>query len=299
MGHEHTHTHHGSGSLKAAFFLNLGFTLLELVGGLLTNSVAIISDALHDLGDTLSLGMSWYLSNLSEKGGDRNFSYGYRRFSLLGALINAAALIVGGVLVLSEAVPRLMNPEPTSAPGMIALALVGIGVNGLAAWRLRSEESLNARMVGLHLLEDVLGWVAVLVVSIVLLFSDLYILDPLLSVLITALVLYRVISRLRETGSLFLQGVPGGFDLSAFEAKLRAIDHVIDSHHTHVWSLDGQHHVLTTHLIVPAGSSASLLCDVKSAAIAHIDQIPGMEFEHTTIEIEFEDEPCRQRPEHG
>ncbi len=161
MAHDHSHAghhhHHAGNNIKVAFFLNLGFTILELIGGVWINSVAIMSDALHDLGDSLSLGLAWYFEKLSKKGSDQHFSYGYKRFSLLGAVINSVILLVGSFIILSEAIPRLWNPEEVNAPGMIGFALLGILVNGAAVLRLKQGSSVNERVIRLHLHEDVLG----------------------------------------------------------------------------------------------------------------------------------------------
>ncbi|MEJ2447304.1 MAG: cation diffusion facilitator family transporter, partial [Anaerolineales bacterium] len=181
MSHPHDHTHTHTENIRVAFFLNLGFTLFEVIGGLYTNSLAILSDALHDLGDSFSLGMAWYLERHSHKESDVKYSYGYRRFSLLAALINTIVLIAGSIYILSEAIPRLLHPEHSNAGGMVVLAVVGIAVNGFAALRVRSEGSLNAQVISWHLLEVVLGWAAVLIVSISLLITDIHILDPILN----------------------------------------------------------------------------------------------------------------------
>lgn len=289
----HHHSHDTSGSLKIAFFLNLGFTLLEIVGGIWTNSMAIVADALHDLGDSFSLGLAWFLDRYSHKGRDKNYSYGYRRYSLLGALINTIVLIVGSLIIFYEAIPRILQPEPTNAVGMVGFAIVGIIVNGVAVWRVRGDESMNAQVVGWHLLEDVLGWVAVLIVSIVLLFTDFYILDPLLSILITLFVLYNVIKRLYQTMSIFLQAVPDGVDIEKIQDELEAIERVKSVHHTHAWSLDGEHHVLSTHLVVADDATKEEILRVKREAI---ELTTGTEdFEHITIEVEYEDEDCRMK----
>lgn len=288
MAHEHHH-HHNGGNLKVAFFLNLGFTLLEIVGGLWTNSLAILSDSVHDLGDSLSLGIAWYLEHYSGRAEDHKYSYGYRRFSLLGALINTIILVIGGLLVLSEAVPRLMNPEPTNAPGMVLFSIVGILINGAAALRLKDEHGFNARVAALHLLEDVLGWTAVLIASITLLFTDLYILDPLLSMLITLYVLYNVIGNLRKTLALFLQAVPENVSIDEIETRLLGLEAVQSIHHTHVWSIDGEHHVLTTHVVVSESATRENERCIKEE-IRAIGK--DMDFTHTTIEIEYGDAEC-------
>ncbi len=293
MSHVHQHHHQdkqSNNNLRLAFFLNLGFTLLEIVGGFYTNSIAILSDALHDLGDSISLGLAWYFSNYAEKAADEEFSYGYRRFSMLGALINALVLIGGSLWVLASAVPRLLNPEPTNASGMIVFAVVGILVNGSAAYRLRGDQSLNAQVVSWHLLEDVLGWIAVLLVSIILLFVDWYILDPILSVLITLYILYNVFGKLRRTGRLFLQAAPEQINLPALKREILDLELVQDLHHTHLWSLDGEHHVFTAHLVVPAETSKAAASELKRQVA---ERIQTAAFEHMTIEIEFGEHDCR------
>jgi cobalt-zinc-cadmium efflux system protein len=290
----HSHQHHSNSNIRTAFLLNLSFTILEIIGGTLTNSVAILSDALHDLGDSISLGAAWYLENFSKKAASKKYSYGYGRFSLLGALINALVLIIGSVFVLAEAIPRLMNPEQSNATGMIIFAFVGIAVNGVAAMRLKDEHSMNARVVALHLMEDVLGWVAVLVVGVTLLFVDIPILDPILSVLITLYVLYNVVVNFRKTIKLFLQGIPDEIDLEDIEKHLLAIEGVSSAHNPHVWSLDGEHHVLTIHLIVPDETDKNDTIRIKheSKAIAE-----SLDMTHITVEIEYECEECILRPE--
>lgn len=290
--HTHALAHDSNNSLRTAFFLNLAFTLLEIVGGFWTNSMAILSDAVHDLGDSVSLGMAWYLERYSRRGKDNRFSYGYRRFSLLGAMLNIVILLAGGLVIISEAVPRLLNPEHSNAQGMVLFAIVGILVNGAAVLRLRGGQSLNAQVVAWHLLEDVLGWVAVLIVSVILLFWDIHILDPLLSILITLYVLFNVLRNLKRTAALFLQAVPENIDMAALEGRLLALDKVCSVHHTHIWSLDGEHHVLTAHVVVAENATRDDIMVVKQQANA---LAAHYRLEHTTLEIEYEDEDCRMK----
>lgn len=289
MSHNHTNDHADSNDLRLAFALNLGFTILEIIGGALINSIAIMSDALHDLGDSLSLGLAWYLQHLSKKESDNRYSYGYRRFSLLGAFINSVVLLAGSLYILTEAIPRLLDPESFDAPGMIAFASLGIVVNGLAVLRLRNTQSSNAQVVGLHLLEDVLGWVAVLIVGIVSLFVDVPILDPILSLMITTFVLFNVLSRLRQSVRLFLQAIPESIDLSGIEQTLRQIDGVRSTHHTHIWSLDGEHNVFTTHLVVADDTKPAAIMRIRTQAN---EAITDLHMEHITVAIEYESENC-------
>ena len=284
---EHSHTH--GDNLKLAFFLNLAFTVLEIVGGLWTNSLAILSDSLHDLGDSLSLGLAWYLERYSKRGEDSSFTYGYRRFSLVGALLNTIILLVGSIFIISEAIPRLFAPEHSNAQGMAILAVVGIAVNGIAVLRLREDKGFNARVVAWHLLEDVLGWVAVLAVSIVLYFSDIHVLDPLLSILIAFYILFNVARNLKKTLALFLQAVPEDMNPEAIGRGIEALPGVESTHHLHAWSLEGESHVLTMHVVVDEAAQQDHVIELRKKIRA---LLKGEDLEHVTIEIEYGPNDC-------
>ena len=181
--HDHSHSSEQSSQrIGWAFALNVGFTIIEFAGGMLTNSTAIMADAVHDLGDSLSIGSAWILNRLAHKEASASFTYGYKRLSLLGALINGVVLILGSFWVLLQAIPRLFDPVMPAVEGMLGLAILGVAVNGFAAYKLSAGTTLNERVLNWHLLEDVLGWVAVLIVSIVLMFAEIPILDALLAV---------------------------------------------------------------------------------------------------------------------
>ncbi len=284
---EHDHEHGREGNIKIAFFLNLFFTILEIIGGLWTNSMAILSDALHDLGDSISLGMAWYFEKYSQKGPDEFFSFGYARFSLLGALINSMVLIIGSILVLSRSIPRIFQPESVNAEGMLVFAILGIAINGLAAIRLRKGTSLNEKVVSWHLLEDVLGWIAVLAVSIALLFIDLPILDPILSILITLFVLFNVIKNIKAVMHVFLQGVPKKYSIGEIEDQIRKVSGVVSVYHTHIWSLEGEKNQLTTHIIVDDLISRDDIISMKKEIQEAVRQ-SGIE--HVTIQVDYQGE---------
>jgi len=288
--HIHGHHHSVSGRIGVAFFLNFFFTIIEFVGGWLTNSTAIMADAVHDLGDTLSIGMGWVLSKLSDKGADTHFSYGYRRLSLLGALINSVVLIAGSVWVLIEAIPRLLSPEMPHAEGMFGLAILGVVVNGYAAYKLSDGKTLNERVLNWHLIEDVLGWVAVLIVSVVLMFVDWPILDPLLSIAFTSFILFNVMRTLKTTIKLFLQATPDQELREQIYQQLLSVEQVADVHHLHLWSLDGEHHVLTVHLVL----NQCLDNEVQQRIKADLAEgLKSYQLAHTTIEFEQPEERCR------
>jgi len=306
MSNNHNHIHQSSSlssgsnvsstkNFRTVFILNFAFTLFEIAGGIFTNSIAIISDALHDLGDSISIGLAWFLEKYSHKKRDNKYTYGYGRFSLLGALINAVVLVVGSTFVLANAIPRIIHPQETNAKGMIIFAVVGVLVNGAAVIKLKNEDSMNAKVLMLHLLEDVLGWIAILAVAITLLFYPMYILDAILSIVITFYILFNVIMNLRKTISLFLQATPEHINIEDIDRKLISIDKVISSHHTHVWSLDGANHILTTHLIVNKSTTRDEIVKIKLKCKQLFEDL---KLTHLTIEIELEDETCLMTDNH-
>lgn len=291
----HTHSHHShthrsaSGNISLAFFLNLIFAFIELAGGLFTNSVAILSDALHDFGDSLSLGVAWYLQKLSKKGRDKEYTYGYKRFSLLGALFISTVLLVGSFFVIKECAERFMNPQVPNAQGMFFLAIFGIVINGFAALRLTRGGSISERAVSLHMLEDVFGWVAVLVVSIVMMFVDLPVLDPALSIGISIWVLYNVYKNLRETFRVFLQQAPQDVNIGQLQQSLLAIEGISSIHDIHLWSLDGESNVMTLHVVIKEDLSVADSHALKSRIRILLNE---KKIAHATIEIESIGEEC-------
>lgn len=288
MGHHHDHNHSES-NIKVAFFLNLIFTIIEIVGGLLTNSLAILSDALHDLGDSLSLGLSWYFQRISHTGRTKNFSYGYKRFSLLGATINAIILLVGSVFILMHAIPEMFNPEETDAKGMMYLSILGIIVNGAAVLRVRKGETLNEQVVSLHLLEDVLGWIAVLIGSIVMMYFDAPFIDPLLSIMISVYVLFNIYKNLKQSLRVILQGIPENVSIDVIREKLIKMPEIVEIHDCHVWSMDGRYNVMTIHLQLAKDLKLSEQAVLK-LKVRHL--LKNNSIDHMTIEFEGEDENC-------
>lgn len=289
MAHSHHGHSHGPSSeqrIGTAFFLNLAFTLIEIVGGIWTNSMAILSDALHDLGDSIALGLTWHFARVSKRRGDETFTFGYRRFSLLGALVMSIVLFAGGMVVLFEAIPRILSPERTNVQGMFALAIVGVLVNGIAALRMHGGRSVGERLVTWHFVEDVLGWVAVLIASIVMWFRDIPILDPILSIGITLYVLWNVAKRLKETLSILLQAAPSDVDLGMVEEQIRRTQGVCDVHHTHLWTQDGEHHVLTAHIVAVNTASYE---EVSALRRTIKEDLKSLGIRHATIEVEAND----------
>ena len=285
----HEHHHHDVKNIKVAFFLNLFFTLLEIVGGFFTNSMAILSDAVHDLGDCLSLGLAWYFQKIANKGSDSSYSYGYKRFSLLGAIINSIVLTVGSIFILTEAIPRIFHPEKTQAVGMFLLAFVGILVNGLAFLRLKHGSSLNEKVVSLHFLEDILGWIAILVGAVLIYFLNILFIDPVLSVGIALYVLFNVYKNIRETLHIILQGIPADIDVAEITENLQQFKGIEHIHDLHVWSVDGNYNILTVHVVTNKSLEIEKITELKSKIRNSLKQ-KGIQ--HATIEFETTDERC-------
>lgn len=296
MAHEHRHAHaHGSmdhaggaGNLRLAFFFNLAFTLIEVAGGFWTQSMAVLSDALHDLGDSLVLGAAWYLSNLAVRGRDGKYSYGYGRYSMLGGWLTALVLAIGSLVLMVFTLSKIGGPHEPHAKGMMLLAVFGLAMNGIAAWRLHGGHSLNEQGAFLHLMEDVLGWAAVLVGAVIIHFTGLGIVDPLLSVAINVFVLFNAVKTLRKGTGILMQRLPEGFDEEAITTALQGLPHVVGSHDQHAWTLDGEYVVLTVHLEVDTTDA-----DERSRLTATArEMLQGMGVHHATIELEQPKDPC-------
>lgn len=297
MAHDHGHHHHHHNfddnekpkNIIVAFWVNTGFALLEIAGGFYTNSVAILSDAVHDLGDSLSLGFAYYFHKKSRQKGDEKFNYGYRRFSLLGAFINSLILTVSSVFIIRESVLRIFEPEQPDTTGMLVLAFIGIAVNGYALLRLRKGGSINEKVVSLHFMEDVLGWVAVLLGSIVMMFADVPVLDPVLSILIAGYILFNVYKNIKATFRIFLQGRPESVDEAEIRKKILSIPGVRGLHDLHFWTLDGQYNVMTLHVVVGQEQTSEQREKIKNE-VKH--SLQHLEIQHSTVEIEPDNHNC-------
>ena len=285
MSHHH-HTPTSAARILVAFLLNLCFSVLELIGGILTGSVAILSDALHDLGDAVGIGCSFFLERKSRKAPDATHTYGYLRYSVLGGLITTVILLVGSCIVIYNAVLRLLNPTAIDYDGMLIFAVVGVAVNLAAAIFTRHGESLNQRAVNLHMLEDVLGWVVVLVGALVMHFTKWVFLDPLMSIGVAIFILINALGTLKEITGLFLEKTPDGISVEELTEHLASLEGVSSVHHIHVRSLDGGRHYATLHAVVtgdPAATKAAIRAELSEHGITH-----------ATIETESPDETCAE-----
>lgn len=279
-------------NIKLAFFLNAGFALLELVGGFLANSVSVLSDAIHDFGDALSIALSWFLNKKSQKEANEKYTYGYLRFSVLGAFINTIILLVGCIIMLYNSIPRLINPEEVNYRGMMILAIIGVLVNGIAAYKTARGKSISEKVVSLHLIEDILAWASVLLCSILARIFNLPILDPILSILISLFILFNVAKNMKKIFEVFLQKAPSDINLDKIISDVKKqSDKILDMHHIHLWSLDGINNCMSLHMLLGD--------EINIEEIPKLKQIVRNEFkknavEHVTIEIELKSENCTE-----
>lgn len=277
-------------NILAAFLLNLAFSVFEVVGGIFTGSVAIISDVVHDLGDAASIGLSYFLEKKSKRQPDENYTYGYTRYSVLGSVITTVILLVGSVAVIYNAVNRLITPTKIHYDSMIIFAVVGVCVNLGAALLTREGDSLNQKAVNLHMLEDVLGWLVVLVGAVVMRFTDLAIIDPLMSMGVAVFILINAVKNLKEAVELLLEKTPRSIKAEKIREHVCCVEGVLDVHHIHIWSMDGQNNYATMH-VVTAGDHHVVKENIREELAAH-----GIG--HATLELESPAERCCERDCH-
>lgn len=271
-------------NILIAFILNLSFSIFEFIGGTLTNSVAIISDSIHDMGDSLSIGISYFLERKSRKQPDDKYTYGYIRYSVIGGAITTIILMLGSIFVIYNSVNRILHPVTIHYDGMILLAVIGFCINFIAAYATREGDSLNQRSVNLHMLEDVLGWALVLIGAIIMKFTNNAIIDPILSILVALFIFISACKNLKQILELFFEKIPNGINLDELKRHLLEIENVKDIHHVHVWSIDGFHHYATMH-VVTNGNFKEIKQKIKQELLEH-----GIY--HVTIEVENIQEKC-------
>ncbi len=271
-------------NILIAFILNLSFAVFEFAGGILFGSIAIVSDALHDIGDAAGIGLSYIFEKQSQKKPDKKYTYGYARFSVLGGLITSLILFLGSCAVIYNATSRMLNPREINYSGMIIFALVGVVVNFAAAYFTREGDSINQRAVNLHMLEDVLGWVVVLLGAVIMHFTDFVLIDPLMSMGVALFILINSAKNIKEVIDLFLIKTPDGTDVKEIEEHLLEIDGVLGVHHIHLWSLDSQGTYATMH-VVTNGDTKEIKEKVREELYEH-----GVV--HSTLEFEEENEEC-------
>lgn len=273
-------------NILIAFLLNLFFSVFEFIGGIVTGSVAILSDAVHDMGDAAAIGVSYLLEKKSKHEPDEKYTYGYARFSVVGSAISTLILIVGSVMIIYNSALRLISPTPINYNGMIIFAVIGVLVNFLSALFTRDGDSLNQKSVNLHMLEDLLGWVIVLVGAVVMRFTDFVLLDPLMSVGVALFIFINAMKNLKMLFEIFLEKTPQGIELDEIINSLLQIEGVLGVHHIHIRSFDGYKIYATMHVITNGDAH-----EIKEKVRA---QLHGFGICHATLELEAEGEPCHE-----
>ena len=289
--HNHRHNHSNSTeNIKIAFLLNFGFAILEAIGGFLTNSISIFTDSIHDLGDSISIGVSYLLEKKSNKEANNKYTYGYLRYSLLGALITSIILLTGSIIVIYNAIPRLINPEEINYDAMIIFAIFGVIINGYAAYRTSHADKHNEKAINLHMLEDVFGWVAVLIGSVVIKIFNLTIIDPILSILITIYILFHVYRYIKEVFEIFMEKVPDDIEIDELKDHIeKKFDNINNIHHIHIWSLDGVNNYMTAHVELKSDIQSSDIIELKKNIK---NELKKHEINHVTLEFDYPSEKC-------
>ncbi len=273
-------------NILIAFLLNFCFSAFEFFGGTFTGSFAIMSDAVHDLGDALSIGISWFLERKSKKAPDEVYTYGYARYSVIGGVITTVVLLTGSVLIIYYSAGRLIHPVPVNYNGMLIFAVIGLVANSIAAFVTKEGDSVNQKAVNLHMFEDVFGWAVVLISAVVMKFTDFAVIDPLLSIIVSLAILFNAIKNLKEILNIFLEKVPNGVKLSEISEHITEIDGVLSVHHIHIWSMDGANNCATLHAVIN-GNAETVKAQIREELAEH-----GIG--HVTVEIETPDEKCTE-----
>ena len=272
-------------SILIAFLLNLFFSIFELIGGAFTNSIAIISDAIHDFGDSISIGIAYLLERKSKQKPDKIYTYGYKRYSILGTIISDTILVIGSSIVIYNAITRIINPVEVNHNGMILFAVVGVIVNFFAVYFTRGGDSINQKSVNLHMLEDVLGWLVVLIGAFIIKLTNFNIIDPILSIIVAVYILLHALHTLKIVFDLFLEKIPHDIHVDDIKKHLKEIEEVIDVHHVHVWSIDGYDNYATMHIVTETKKPSELKHKIR-------EELEEFSISHVTIELEEKNEKC-------
>jgi len=263
-----------------AFFLNLSYAIVEFIAGGIFGSSAVLADSVHDLGDAIAIGISAFLESISNREEDSHYTLGYKRFSLLGAMVTAVILMTGSVLVILENITKIFHPQPVNDEGILWLGIIAVTINVLASLVVRKGKTKNESILSLHFLEDTLGWIAVILMALILRFTDWYILDPLLSLVISFYILSKAIPRFWSTLKIFLDAVPEGVNIQKIETDLAELEHVASINQLNLWTMDG----LEKNAIVHVCLEHVKHMEVCKESIRNLLKESG--FQNITIEVD-------------
>lgn len=293
--HNHSHHHHGGkqteGRLWISIFLNLTITLAEFVGGIISGSLSLLSDALHNLNDTASLGISLVARKISKRDATRSKTFGYNRAEIIGAFINLITLIIIALFLVKEGVERFYNPQPIDGLVMFIVAVIGLLGNVITAVLLHrsSQESINIKSAYIHIMSDALSSVGVIIAGWLILQYQLYIVDTILTLVIAGYILWQSYYMLRETIDILMESTPTGINHQEVLQAMQQVAGVMDIHHLHVWRLDENNILLESHVVIDE-SDMNNMEQIKASLKELLDK--SFEIHHSTLEFEFE--PCEE-----
>ncbi len=292
--------HKSTKNILLAFLLNLFFCIVELVGGIVTSSIAILSDSIHDFGDCLAIGCAFFLEKKSNNKSDSKYTYGYRRYSVVSAMLTSAILLIGSGIVIYTAIQKIISPQAVNGLGMFIIAIFGVIINGVAVIKTAKSKNLNEKAINLHLFEDVLGWIVVLIGSVFVWLFNFYILDPILSILVTIYVLVHAIMHLVEAVNIVLEKTPKDFKYDELNEAIGQIENVKSLHHLHIWTLDGEKVLGTLHIVVDDNTEPLQISKIKTNVC---EVAKNYNISHITIQVDYEHEHCEElvcdgEPEH-
>lgn len=282
-------------SIWLAFFLNLSYAIVEFIAGGIFGSSAVLADSVHDLGDAIAIGISALLETISNREEDRQYTLGYKRFSLLGAMLTAVILMIGSVLVILENITKIVHPQPVNENGILWLGIIAVAINVLASIVVRKGKTKNESILSLHFLEDTLGWLAVILMAIILKFTDWYILDPLLSLVISIFILTKAIPRFWSALKIFLDAVPEGVDIKKVKNDLEQLDNVASVNQLNLWTMDGLEKNAIIHVCLKR------IEDMEASKTAIRHYLKDIGFHNITIEVDSDQasHACHKRDIHA
>lgn len=272
-------------NILIAFLLNLFFSSIEFFGGIFTNSISIISDSIHDFGDSLSIGISYILEKKSKKKPDSIYTFGYMRYSILGAIITNTILIIGSIFVITNGIKRIINPVIINYNGMLIIAILGVIINFLAVYFTKDGHNHNEKSINLHMLEDVFSWLIVLVGSIVIKYTDLYVIDSILSICLAIYIMIHAFNSYKEILDIFLEKIPNNITIEELKNVILKVKNVKDVHHIHIWTIDGINNYATMHIVTDSKDYNILKKEIK-------DKLKEKNISHVTLEMEDEIDKC-------
>ncbi|WP_025731549.1 cation diffusion facilitator family transporter [Heyndrickxia ginsengihumi] len=292
-GHDHDHgdvfhSHAPIGKMKLAFFLTLIILIVEVIGGVISHSLALLSDAGHVLTDIAAIGLSWFAMHQSQKPASEKFTYGYHRSGILAAFINAMTLIVIAVIILYEAINRFQHPQPVGSTWMFISASVGLIMNLYLGFGLSKEDNINVKSAVLHMIGDAMASAGVIVGGIIILLTGWYIVDPILSVLIAFLIAFGAWKIVKQTVGILMEGTPKGVSIEDVMNTIRSVKGVLNVHDLHIWSITSGKNALSCHVVLNNQISFQD-SQVVLREIEHKLQHQGIG--HATIQLENEEHP--------